>query len=236
MPVVSIGFILSPVGPQIRPPDSTPLLHPHYRDFVAHTGRSAPVPCVGTLALRFWPLVLLPWHQETGSCSSAQKPASDSRLLYAGRRSPRHQASGELVPGEVLAPGFDDIWFLNDASAIGLLTFVFRMHTCPRSYPRLFIQRSPPRLLDAAAWSGLRPAPESRSRRAHLHLLRSFTTWPSVHVKLLSMFLQHTEPEGIYLVDRAQHHRDRALDNLVLDCGDRERALPAVRLRYIHPA
>src|SRR5271157_940293 len=44
------------------------------------------------------------------------------------------------------------------------------------------------------------------------------------------------EPEEIYLVDRAQHHRNRALNNLVLDCGDREWALPAVRLRYIHPA
>jgi hypothetical protein len=44
------------------------------------------------------------------------------------------------------------------------------------------------------------------------------------------------EPEEIYLVDRTQHHRDRALNNLVLDCCDREWALPAVRLRYIHPA
>ena len=44
------------------------------------------------------------------------------------------------------------------------------------------------------------------------------------------------EPEEIYLVDRAQNHRDRALDNLVLDRGDRKWTLPPVRLRYIHPA
>src|SRR5258705_12938672 len=30
-------------------------------------------------------------HQSTGSCSSAQKPASVSRPLYAGRRLPSHQ-------------------------------------------------------------------------------------------------------------------------------------------------
>ena len=34
----------------------------------------------------------------TGSCSSAQKPASDSRPLYAGRHPPSHQAPGGLVP------------------------------------------------------------------------------------------------------------------------------------------
>ena len=42
--------------------------------------------------------------------------------------------------------------------------------------PQAFLQRSRPRLLTAAAWSGVRPAPESRSRRAYLHLSRSCTT------------------------------------------------------------
>ena len=37
----------------------------------------------------------------------------------------------------------------------------------------LFLQRSPPRLFTAAAWSGLGSAPESRSRGAYPHLLRS---------------------------------------------------------------
>src|ERR1700730_9075602 len=44
----------------------------------------------------------------TGSCSSAQKPASDSRPLFAGRRLPSHQAHGRLVPGSTHVPGFDD--------------------------------------------------------------------------------------------------------------------------------
>jgi hypothetical protein len=41
---------------------------------------------------------------------------------------------------------------------------------------KLLLQRSPPRLLIAAAWSGLRSVPEHRSRGAHPHHSRSFTT------------------------------------------------------------
>src|SRR5271165_5362002 len=48
---------------ETRPPDPTPLLQPHYRAFNTTTGRSVPVPCIGTLASRFSPLVLLPCHQ-----------------------------------------------------------------------------------------------------------------------------------------------------------------------------
>src|SRR5208337_665013 len=42
-----------------------------------------------------------------------------------------------------------------------------------------------------------------------------------------------TEPEEIFLVDRVQHLDKRALDNLVFQCGDAERALPPVELRDI---
>ena len=52
------------------------------------------------------PLVLLPWHQEAGSCSSAQKPASNSRPLYAGHSPSSHQAPDGLVPEEISASGF----------------------------------------------------------------------------------------------------------------------------------
>jgi hypothetical protein len=65
---------------------------------------------------------------------------------------------------------------LNDASSRGLLSLVFRTLTCSGSCPELLIRRSPPRLLTAAARTGLRPAPESRSRGARPHLSRSFTT------------------------------------------------------------
>jgi hypothetical protein len=148
----------------------------------------------GTLASRFSSLVLLPCHQSTGSCSSAQKPASVSRPLYAGRRLPSHQAPDRLVPEGIHASGFDDAKLLNDASSVGSLSFVFRMHTCSRSCLELLFQRSPPRLFTAAAWSGLRPAPASRSRGTCPHLSRSFTTLccPPFHVSL-----QHTEAEEV---------------------------------------
>jgi hypothetical protein len=47
------------------------------------------------------------------SCSSAQKPASGSCPLYAGRRLPSHQAPDRLVPEEIRASGFDDIRFFS---------------------------------------------------------------------------------------------------------------------------
>ena len=93
-----------------------------------------------------------------------KKPASNSRPLYAGRHLPSHQAPDRLVPEGLHTSGFGDTKLLNDASSMGSLSFVFRMHTCSRSCLELFLQRSPPRLFTAAAWSGLRPAPESRSR------------------------------------------------------------------------
>ena len=44
-----------------------------------------------------------------------------------------------------------------------------------RVSPALLLQRSLPRLFTAAAWGGLRPAPESRSRGTFPHLSRSLT-------------------------------------------------------------
>src|ERR1700751_2116864 len=110
--VVRIVILLFPVVSIIRPPDPIPLLQPHYKAFIAPTDRSAPVLCIGTLASRFSPLVLLPCHQGTGSCSSTQKPVSGSRPLYAGRRLPSHQAPDRLIPVELHASGFDDTCFL----------------------------------------------------------------------------------------------------------------------------
>src|SRR6202035_1089337 len=37
------------------------------------------------------------------------------------------------------------------------------------------------------------------------------------------------EPEEVFLVDRVQHRSRRPLDDLVLQCGDREWTLPTVR-------
>ena len=139
----------------------------------------------GTLASRCAPLVLLPWHPRAGSRSSAQQPVSGSRPLYAGRRPPGHQAPGGLIPEMWTASGFDGAYGYRRVVE-GLLPLGFRTPTCPRSIPGLLIRRSPPRLLTAAARTGLRPAPESRSRWAYHHLLRSFTPRFSVQFMLNS--------------------------------------------------
>jgi hypothetical protein len=41
------------------------------------------------------------------------------------------------------------------------------------------------------------------------------------------------ETEKVFLVDRIQHRERRSLDELVFEGGNRERALPAIRLRYV---
>ena len=75
---------------------------------------------------------------------------------------------------------------------MGLLTLVFWILTCPKSCLRLFTRRPPPRLLNAAARAGLRPAPESRSRWAYHHLPRSCKARLSVHIEPISALLQRT--------------------------------------------
>ncbi len=61
------------------------------------------------------------------------------------------------------------------------MSSVVRLHSSSRHAPdavtpRLFSQRSPPRLLTAAAWDGLKPAPASRLRGAYPHLSCSYDT------------------------------------------------------------
>src|SRR5215472_2814613 len=79
--------------------------------------------------------------ETTGSCSSAKKPASASRPLYAGRRLSSHQAPDRLIPEGPYASGFDDIRIFNDACSVGSLAFVSRTHTCSRSFLELCLQR-----------------------------------------------------------------------------------------------
>ena|SRR3990172_5679044 len=51
------------VNSQIKPNNSTPSLHSHYRNFLATTSCSAPVLRIGTLVLGDLPLGFLPYHQ-----------------------------------------------------------------------------------------------------------------------------------------------------------------------------
>ena len=128
--VVVLEVILFPVVSILQPSDPPPSLQPHYRAFIAPTGRSAPALGIGTLASRCSPLALLPWHPRPGSRSSTQKPVSASRPLYAGRHLPRNQVPDRLVPAESSASGFGDIYAFRRVIK-GSLTFVSRIRTCP---------------------------------------------------------------------------------------------------------
>ena len=133
MSVVRIDVLLLPVASTVRPPDPIPSLQPHYGPSALI--RIGPPQCsASVLSPRgFRRLGFSLGIRATGSCSSAQKPAFDSRPLYAGRRPPSHQAPGRLIPEGPYAPGFDDPMIFNDASSKGSLSFVSRMLTCPRS-------------------------------------------------------------------------------------------------------
>ena len=134
--VARIEVLLVPVASVMRPPDPTPSLQPRYE--LSPLLRVGPPQCSASVRsphgcdrLGFSLNI-----RATGSCSSAQQPASASRPLYAGRRPLSHQASRGLVPGGLYARGFDDTYFLNDASSKGSLSFVSRMLTCTGLYPR----------------------------------------------------------------------------------------------------
>ena len=177
------SLLLLPVELQMQPLDPTPLLRPHYRP--SSLIRVGPSQCsASVLSPRgFCHLCFSLDIRATGSRSSAREPGSDSRLLYAGRRLPSYQVSDRLVPGDGKAPGFDDnLWF----------TTLQRRFTCVRLSdpyllgvrPRRFDSNAHhQRLLTAAAWSGLKPAPGSRLRRAYLHLPCSLCTVRSVHTE-----------------------------------------------------
>ena len=105
----------------------------------------------------------------TGSCSSTSPPASASRPLYTGRRPLRHQApcglDSQANHTRLVSTTFE---LINDASSRVHLRSS-RACSPAQVVLMLFFQRSPPRLLTAADWSGLRSAPENRARGAFPH-------------------------------------------------------------------
>ena len=109
-----------------------------------------------------------------------------------------------LIPGGLYAPGFDDTCFLTTRPRRFTFVRLSNAHL-PKVFLELSLQRSPPRLFTAAAWSGLGPAPESRSRGALPHLSRSCTTQISLRTDTLHVSLQHTVSRPAEL-----HHRPLA--------------------------
>src|SRR5271166_1152113 len=116
------------------------------------------------------PLELLPWHRGDRFPRSTKEPDPGSRRLQAGRRSGR--ASG-LRPNSSQGP-LPSPWFRHRPVNFGTSSAV-RLRSSLRISPdgiksRLFLRRSPPPLLTAAARSGLKPAPDRRLRGACPHL------------------------------------------------------------------
>ncbi len=78
---------------------SAPLLHFHYRNFVATTSRSVPVHSLGTLFLETKLLLEFSLNMNvTGSRSSMKEPKLKSRRLNAGYRLLSKQVSRKLIP------------------------------------------------------------------------------------------------------------------------------------------
>ena len=75
-----------------------PSLHVHYRRFTATTSQSAPVPRIGTQVLVGLPLRRLPFHRGDRFPGYTHEPETDSRHLYAGRRSGSKRIPPELIP------------------------------------------------------------------------------------------------------------------------------------------
>ncbi len=134
---------------------------------------------------------VLPSDKQT---SSAPGIRTVSRLDGWPVRSP---ADASPASSRTRAHGSGPVWFATPSPQWTCTTYslpvsrrtCFRSsfgHSPARFHPNFFIRRSPPQLFTAAARTGLRPAPESRSRGADPHLSRSFTT-VLAHVELLPL-------------------------------------------------
>ena len=86
------------VGPIQQQDNPVPSLHVHYRRFITTTDQSAPVPRIGTQVLMGLPLERLPLHRGDRFPGYTHEPETDSRHLYAGRRSGSKRISPELIP------------------------------------------------------------------------------------------------------------------------------------------
>src|SRR5450631_4730091 len=110
-------LLLLPVGFEVQRLDPSSLLGRHYPS--SSLVQDGPSQCSASdfSPRSFSYLSFYLGIGTTGSHSSTREPGSGSRPLNAGRRPPSNQVSGRLVPGELPAPGFDDIYLVYDASS-----------------------------------------------------------------------------------------------------------------------
>jgi hypothetical protein len=183
----------------MQPLDPTPLLQPHYRP--SSLIRAGPPQCPASVRSPhgFCRLCFSLHIRTTGSRSSTREPGSDSRLLYTGRRLPSCQVSDRLIPEGNEAPGFDEQFCALRCFNGGSLAFVspdpYLLGVRPRRFDSNAHYRRP---LTAAAWSGLKPAPGSRLRRAFLHLPCSLCTVGQFILNLPSVRLRRTHYRTLF--------------------------------------
>ncbi len=191
--VASIRFLLLPVERRMQPLDPTPLLGPH--DPPSSLLRVGPSQCSASVRSPRGgcPLSFSLGIGATGSRSSTREPESGSRPLYAGRRPPSTPGLRRTLSQEIETP-------LVSTTRLGFTTRPpgFTCVRLPEPHllgvrPRRFDSNAHHRrLLTAAAWSGLEPAPGSRLRRACLHLPCSLGTVSQLILNLLSVRLRRT--------------------------------------------
>ena len=161
-----------------------PSLRPHYRALTATTGRSAPVPRIGTRPLAVFAACgspsrgQKPWPSLSGRQVLLFHASACDELTPPIHRAPPgpHTASSPtedppqraFVPGPPTDPSFDAIVVSFRCVSSGSHTFVFSSHTRPAT-ARRHPQRSPPRLLTDAACDGSQSPPARRPRRTHPH-------------------------------------------------------------------
>ena len=124
-----------------------PSLRPHYRALTATTGRSAPVPRIGTLALAVFAACgspscgQKPWPSLSGRQVLLFRASACDELTPPIHRAPPGPHTGSsptegppwraFVPGPPTDPGFDAIVVSFRCVSSGSHMFVFSSHTCP---------------------------------------------------------------------------------------------------------
>jgi hypothetical protein len=116
------------VGPPRQRDNAAPSLHPHYKDFIATTGSSAPRSGIGILPHGVCHLSF-PFTSRTRFSRSIPKPVLSSCRLYTDCHRARKQVSSRLILEHRTGPSFDSIYQPNDASSASLLSLIFSTRT-----------------------------------------------------------------------------------------------------------